>query len=91
MAESEINRARLSQEWRTLAEEVSGIAGRAKSFNTMATAILSLVAAVGTCKSGQPGPAAGKSSWIQKILSGARLASTIWLVFRSRGSTSEKK
>jgi len=38
-----------------------------------------------------PTPAAAKSSWFQKILNGARLASTIWLAFRARDPKEEHK
>ena len=91
IAESEINRARLLQEWQTLAGEVSSVTARAKSFNGMAASILSLVAAVGAFTSSRPAPAAAQSSWLQKISNGVRLATNLWLMFRSRGSNSEKR
>ena len=90
IAESELNRVQLLQEWRTLTDEVGNVADRAKSFNGMASSILSLVAAVGFFTNSKPAPAAAKSSWLQKISSGVKLASTVWLMFRPRGSGSEK-
>ena len=91
IAESEINRVRLVQEWQTVAEEAGRVVHRAKSFKGMATSMLSLVAAVGAFTGRPPAPAAGKSSWLQKISSGVRLASTVWLMFRARGANCEKK
>ena len=90
IAESEINRVQLGREWQKLNDEAGAVADKAKSFNGLATSILSLVAAVGTFTNAAPAPAAAKSSWLQKISSGVKLASTVWLMFRSRDSGSEK-
>ena len=91
IAESEVNRARLLQAGRTLADEVGHLADRAKSFHTMASSVLSVVAALGAFTRNPPAPAASTSSWFQKIAGGVRLASTIWLMFRARNAGPEKK
>ena len=91
IAASELNRARLLQEWQTLAGSVYGLADRARFFGTLASTAMSLLTGLVSCKSSQTAPAAGKSSWFQKIVSGVRLASTIWLSFRPPGTSSEKK
>ena len=90
IAESELNRACLLTEWRTLTDEVGSVAARARSFKGMAASILSLVAAVGTFTNAASAPAVAKSSWLQKFSSGVKLASTVWLMFRTRDSGSEK-
>jgi hypothetical protein len=90
IAESEINRARLLQEGQMLADGLSSLAARARSFSTIAASILSLgagLAAFTRCRRA----AATRSSLIQKIASGARLATTIWLLFRSRRSDCAEK
>ncbi len=91
IAESDLNRAELIQEWGEMAEGVRSLAHRAKSFGIMSSATMSLVAGIAAFTSGRPAPAASKSSWFQKVASGVRLVSTIWLLFRSRGSDSGKK
>ncbi len=91
IAESEINRVQLGREWQALANRAGAVANQAKSFNGMATSILSVLAAVGTFTNSAPAPAGAKSSWLQKVSSGVKLASTVWLMFRSRGSGSGKK
>ena len=91
ITESELNRVRLNQEWLALADEVGSVADRAKSFNGMAASIISLVAAVGAFTGRKPARVAAQSSWLEKIASGARLASSIWLMFRARNSDSGKK
>jgi hypothetical protein len=91
IAESEINRARLLKEWQTLTDGVGTLADRATSFKSMTASIISLAAGLMTFTGGQPAPDEGKSSWLHKIAGTARLASTIWLAVRSRGSDSGKK
>ena len=91
IAESEVNRAQLGREWQKLTDEAVAVTNRAKSFNGLAASILSLVAAVGTFTNSAPSPAAAKTSWLQKISSGVKLASTVWLMFRARGANAGKK
>ena len=89
ITESEINRARLLEEWQTLTDGVSNFADEVISVRTMASSIVPLVAGLAAFTGGKVA-AASKSSWVQKIVSGARLASTLWLVFRSRNSGADK-
>lgn len=91
IAESEINRVQLGREWQELTAEVGAVADKAKSFNGLATSILSLVATVGNFTNAASAPAAAKTSWLQKISSGVKLASTVWLMFRARGAAAGKK
>ena len=91
IAESELNRVQLGREWQTLTDEAGAVADKAKSFNGLATSILSLVAAVGTFTNAAPSPAAATTYWLQKFSSGAKLASTVWLMFRARGADAGKK
>jgi len=89
IAESELNRAELSQEWRRLAQGARDLARQAKTMAAWGSAAAVLVAGVTALRRAPPAPATAKSSWWQKILNGARLASTIWLAFRARSETSE--
>lgn len=91
VAESEINRARLCQEWQLMTESVHGLADRTRSFKTIVSSIIPLVVGLAAFTNGRPEIAAAKSSWFQKAVKGARIASTIWLMFRSRGSDSGKE
>jgi hypothetical protein len=88
IAESELNRAQLSEEWQTIAHGVRDVAHRAKTIAGWASSAAMLVAGVAALRRGPTAPGNAKSSWFQKILAGARVASTIWFAFRSR---SEKK
>ena len=91
ISESEINRVQLFQEWETVAEGVRGLACWTRSLGTTASSATALVNCLVTFTGGRSAPGAAKSSWVQKVASGAHLASTIWLAFRSRGSDAGKK
>ena len=80
IAESELNRSRLHQEWRSLAAEVSGVADRASSWGAMASSIVTIVAGLAALTKGRPSPPS-KSSWWQKIASGARLVGSLGSAF----------
>ena len=88
VAESELNRARLLQEWQTLGDGLASLADRVRAFGTMASATKSLLDSFATVTNGKPTATPAKSSWFQKVADGARLASTIWLGFRSRAADS---
>jgi hypothetical protein len=89
IAESELNRAQLSQEWQAMAHGVRDLARRAKTIAVWASSAALLVAGVTALRRGSPAPGPAKSSWLQKILNGARAASTIWFAFRPRREKEE--
>ena len=84
VAESELNRAELLQEWRTLSGRVRAVAERAWSFASLASPAKSLLAGLAAFASDRSAPGSSKSSWFHKALAGARLASVIWLALRAR-------
>jgi hypothetical protein len=84
IAESELNRDQLSEEWRTMSLGVGDLAHRAKTMAGWASAAALLVAGVRAWRRGTPAPGTAKSSWFQKILNGGRAASTVWSAFRFR-------
>jgi len=87
IAESELCRIELLHESQVVAEEVRALADRAKSFVSIGTTVSAaalLLAGLTTCRSGLSAPTGGKPSWLQKLISGARLASTVWFAWRGR-------
>lgn len=84
VAESEINRAQVLQEWEALAGGVSSLAHRAKSFSSFAGAAALLAASLSTFRRSDSTPAAGKPSGLETMLKSARLVCSIWLVLRAR-------
>jgi hypothetical protein len=84
IAESELNRAHLCQEWRTVAQGIRDTAHRAKTAAAWVSLAALLTAGVRTLRRDPPPPPAGKSSWLQMILSGAGVVSTLWSAFVPR-------
>lgn len=80
IAESELNRSRLRQEWRALETEVARVADRASSLGAMASSVVTIVSGLAAFTKGRPAPAA-KSTWWQKIATGARLVVSIGSAF----------
>jgi hypothetical protein len=84
IAESELNRAQLSEEWRTMAHGVGSLAHRAKTIGAWTSAAAFLVVGVSGLRRG-PRAVGVKSGRFPRLLNGVRLASAIWLAFRARG------
>jgi hypothetical protein len=91
IAESELNRAELTEEWQTMAHEIRDVARRAKTIAGWASSAVMLVAGVAALRRRPTAPSTAKSSWFQKVLNGARVASTIWFAFRARSEKEAHK
>ena len=83
IAESELNRAQLVQEWRTVRGEVHALAEQARTVRSMASAVATLVAGLSNCRRKAASPAAEKPAWWQTILKGAGVVGTFWQTFRA--------
>jgi hypothetical protein len=84
IAESEINRAQLLQEWETMTEGIHGLADRAKTIGSYASVVAALVAGLVAFGRTKGTPAPEKPSRIRSILKVLRLAVSVWLAFRAR-------
>ena len=89
IAESELNRAQLSEEWQTITHGVRDLAHPVKTIGAWAWVAALLVADLTALRRGPLAPGTARLSWFQKILNGARLASTIWFAFRAHGEQEE--
>ena len=87
IAESELNRAELSEEWQTMTHGAGSLARRAKTVGGWTSAAALLVVGVAGLRRG-PRVAGVKSGRFAGILKGVRLASAIWLAFRARDERS---
>ena len=85
IAESELNRAELLRDWQTMADDVHALARKARIIGSWASIAASLVAGLAFFRRKKSAPAAEKPSWLQTILKGAGLISTLWQAFRSKG------
>ena len=84
IAESEINRVRIQEEWQAMTGGIRSLADRVKSVSSLASAAALLVAGVSAFRRGKSVDADVKPSWFQSALKGAELAGTLWLAFRAR-------
>jgi len=91
IAESELNRAQLVQEWRTMRGEVHALTESARTVSSIATAVATLVAGLSSFRHKKTAPAAEKPSWWQTVLKGAGVVSTLWQSFRPPGRDSADK
>ena len=89
VAESELNRTGLAAEWQATAHGVHDFAHRAKNVAAWASSAALVVAGVSALRRGSPRSGTVKSSWFQKILKGARVASTLWLALHTCGEKHE--
>jgi len=85
LAESELNRAQLVQDWQAVADGVRAVADRARTLGSIAATAASLVAVFASFRRQKSAPTAEKPSWLQTLLKGAGLLSTVWQAFRSPG------
>ena len=90
IAESELNRAQLVQEWQVMRAEVHALTEQARTISFIASAVATLVAGLSSLRHKKPEPAAEKPSWWKTLLKGAGLASSFWQAFRSQRSDQEE-
>jgi hypothetical protein len=91
IAESELNRAQLVQEWQAITDGVHTLTKRAKTLSFIVSAAAALVAGLASYRHKKSTPAAEKPSWLQTVLKGAGLVSTIWQTFRSQDREQKDK
>ncbi len=82
IAESELNRAHLAQEWQTMAGTAHALAEQARTIRSLASATAALVTGLAALRFKKPVPADTKPSRFQNLLKGAGLISNLWQMFR---------
>ena len=91
IAESELNRAQLVQDWQTMADDVHVFTKQARTISSFASAAVSLVAALISFRRKKAKAAAEKHSWLQTILKGAQIACSLWTRFSQQSREQENK
>ncbi len=84
IAESGLNRAELLRDWQTMADDVRAFARTARIIGSWVSIAASLVAGPAFFRRKKSAPDAEKPSWLQTILKGAGLVSTLWQAFRKQ-------
>jgi hypothetical protein len=82
IAESELNRAQLTQDWRSMAVEAHSLADRARTLRSFATVAAALIAGLAAFRRPAAPPPPEKPSWASTLLKVAGLAATLWSAFR---------
>lgn len=83
IAESELNRAHLVQDWQTLTTEAHALADEARTLRSIASAAASLVTGLAALRRKKSAPVE-KPAWWQTLLKGGQTISALWSQFRSR-------
>ena len=84
IAESELNRAQLVQEFQTMTDEARSLARQARTITSFVSAAATLIAGIVSFRQKKSAPAPEKPSWWRTILKGAGLAGSFWSEFRAR-------
>jgi hypothetical protein len=85
LAESELNRALMAADLAVLKADLCALRNRAKSLSSIASAAAALMTCVAAFQRGKPAEGGAKRSWLQVLLKGAGLISTLWLAWRPPG------
>jgi fatty acid/phospholipid biosynthesis enzyme len=83
IAESELNRAQLAQEWESMAGGLHAARHRAKSYLSLASTAAVVAAGLTAFRRHKPAENGAKHSWLPTILKGAGLVTTLWRTFGS--------
>ena len=91
LVESELNRAELVGNITELKAGVCALTGRATFFASIASSVAVLVAGLAAFQRRKSAEAVAKRSWLQTILKGAGIVSSVWLAFRSHRRSQNDK
>lgn len=81
IAESELNRAHLMQDWQRMTGEVHALADEARLLRSVVSAGATLVTGFAAFRRKKAAAGPGKTSWLQTILKGASQISNLWTLF----------
>lgn len=84
IAESEINRAEMEEEWLDVCHEARTLIDGVKSVTSLASAAGLLGAGISMFKKSRSGLTRSKFSWLQTGLRVAQVAGSLWLGFRAK-------
>lgn len=91
IAESDLNRARLVQEWQSLTSTAQALADQARTVRSLASAAATLVAGLTSLHRKKPAPVVEKTSWLRTILKGAGQISNFLQALRPAGPAKSDK
>lgn len=86
IAESDLNRVQLIGDMVSMATAVNTLAVRALSFGSIFASAMALLSGLG-----KPATPQTKPSWLQTLLKGVGLVSTLWVAFRPKAKRTDDK
>jgi hypothetical protein len=91
IAESELNRAQLVDEWEAATEWHRTLSAGVKTAGSVASAAALLVSGLRAFRRKRAPQDDANTSWLQPVIKGAGLISSLWTAFRSRGCEQKDK
>jgi len=91
IAESELNRAQLVNEWEAATEWHRTLSAGVRTMGSVASAATLLVSGVRAFRRKRDLQNGAEASWLQPVIKGAGLISSLWVAFRSRDCAEEDK
>ena len=88
IAENELSRAQLIEDFDSVRSAVHAVTQRADSYRAAASSAALMVTGLTAFQKGRQKESKTKSSWLKTLLKGAGIASTVWLAYQS--STRER-
>ncbi len=84
IAESELNRVQLAEDWQSMSSDIRALTVRATSISSLASTVALVVTGIAALRTGRALVNGPKSSWLAVALKGAKVAGSIWMAIRSR-------
>jgi hypothetical protein len=84
IAESDLNRAQLAEDWKVMSHGVHTVASRVRSFGSIASVAATIGIGLSAFQCSRVATKGVKTSWLQTASKGAKLVSSLWLAFASR-------
>ena len=91
LAESALNRALLTEEWQTLADESAALARQAATLGSVVAGVVLLTAGYASGRRHPAPPAAAKTPWWRTLLTVATLVVSLWAEVRSSGRNETRR
>jgi hypothetical protein len=84
VAESDLNRAQLAEDWKVMSHGVHTVASRVRSFGSIASVAATIGIGLSAFQCSRVATKGVKTSWLQTAVTGAKIVSSLWLTFASR-------
>ena len=91
IAESELNRAQLMEEWAAATEWHRTLSAGARTVGSVASAVALVVSGLRAFRRKREPQTGGVASWLQPAIKGAGLIASLFSAFRSRSCNEEDK